>query len=81
MASTESAYIYNYEELLISIKARGVDKVLPKYEKFINSFKKMSSKEKDAYRKEAFKRQKELLEKSQPMSRIGRRRAKEQGGL
>lgn len=59
----------------------SVDEILPQYEKFVNEFKKMSRKEKEAYRKQALERQQELLEKNQPMSRIERRRAKEEGTL
>ncbi|MFS8631431.1 MAG: teichoic acids export ABC transporter ATP-binding subunit TagH, partial [Bacillales bacterium] len=38
-----------------------VDEIIPKYETFINSYKKMNQKEKEQYRQEALLRQKELL--------------------
>jgi len=42
-----------------------VGEIIPKYEKFINSYKKMSQKEKEQYRQEALLRQKELLKSLQ----------------
>ncbi|MCC2248686.1 MAG: teichoic acids export ABC transporter ATP-binding subunit TagH [Bacillota bacterium] len=38
-----------------------VEEVIPKYEKFLKEFKKMSKKERKSYREEAFKRQQEAL--------------------
>ncbi len=42
-----------------------VDEIIPKYETFINSYKKMSQKEKEHYRQEALLRQQELLKSLQ----------------
>ncbi|RST74405.1 teichoic acids export ABC transporter ATP-binding subunit TagH [Siminovitchia acidinfaciens] len=38
-----------------------VDEVLPKYEEFLNEFKKLSGKEKEAYKEKGVKRQQEIL--------------------
>ncbi|MFA8439497.1 teichoic acids export ABC transporter ATP-binding subunit TagH [Pueribacillus sp. YX66] len=39
-----------------------VEEIIPKYEKFLNTFKKMKKKEKEQYRLDALNRQKKLLE-------------------
>ncbi len=39
-----------------------VEKIIPKYEEFLNTFKKMNKKEKEKYRLDALERQKQLLQ-------------------
>lgn len=58
-----------------------VDEVMPKYESFIETYKKMSDKEKEVYRQEILDKQRDILEERQPASRIERRRAREAGTL